>query len=147
MHMCKQYLSCTVKWRNCMSKSKCRRCKFVSKLRIHDHLYLNLLLYFLEYISHVCLFEFFTQIMKRRHQFSKFLFPPLNFLGQNVLWYNRNNHVVKNNPYYIYYFIYKHLYNMTLNLDIALLLSVSIYLLRSVITLWWIVLCVLCLLP
>ena len=105
-NMCKQYLYCNVKWRHSVwcywrrlrqtshtisiSESYCRRCKFVSKRMIYDHLYLPLLLFCSRKPFHVHVFFNSYQKLRKNDVNSKFWFPPLNFLAHKVLRYIMN---------------------------------------------------------
>ena len=122
----KQYLPCTVKWRHsfwcywrcygqtlhiiCMSKTDCRRCTFVSNSGfLIIFIDINFVL-FGNSISCVCLFKFLTKSTDNRRQLSKFWFPPLHFLWQNVLRYNSDMLLrSKYSMFYIDNFMYKHL--------------------------------------
>ena len=142
--MFKQYLSCNFvkcwhlfccywrRWRQtfhtiCMSESKCRQCKLVSKLRIHDHLwyyYCSLPEYHITCMS----FEFLTKTRKKWHQFSKFRFH--HIISRTECFKNNPKYTIKSKKYpyslyYLYHFITS--LNMTLNFEVAFLLSVSIF--------------------
>ena len=88
---------------------------------IHSHLFAIIIVLVLNTISHVCLFELLTK-PKENDAIYKALISTIKFSWTERLRNYRNMPFkVKIIRIFIYNLMYKHLYNMNLNLDVAFL--------------------------